>query len=52
MNAETIAKKLSQNRRNKSIHLYSIKLSQNNFITFLHLYKPLNYESNSIRNDQ
>ena len=46
-NTKTIAK----HRRNMNIHLYSTKLSQDNFTTFLHLYKSLNYESNSMRND-
>ena len=45
-NAEIIAK----HRRNMNIHLYSIKLSRNNSVTFLHFYKPLNYESSSMRN--
>ena len=40
-----------QNRRNISTHSYSIKLSQNNFITFLYLYKSLNYELSSMRNN-
>ena len=44
--------KLSQkHRRNINTHLYSIKLFQNNFITFLYLYESLNYESSSMRND-
>ena len=34
-----------------SAHSYSIKLFQNNFITLLHLYEFLNYESSSMRND-
>ena len=33
------------------IHLYLIKLFRDNFITFLHLYESLNYESSLIRND-
>ena len=37
--------------RNINTHSYSIKLFRNNFITFLHLYKPLNYESSSMRNN-
>ena len=37
--------------RNINIHSYSTKLLRNNFITLLHLYKPLNYKSNSMRND-
>ena len=45
--AEAIAK----HRRNMNIHLYSIKLSQNNFTTFLYLHKSLNYESSLMRND-
>ena len=44
--------KLSQNRYNINIQSYSIKLSRNNFITLLHLYKSLNYESSSMRNDR
>ena len=51
--------KLSQKRvvvksslaRNMGTHLYSIKLFRNNFITFLHLYESLNYESSLMRND-
>ena len=51
--------KLSQKRivaksspvRNMSIYLYLIKLLRNNFITFLHFYKPLNYESSLMRNN-
>ena len=38
-------------RRNMSTHSYSIKSLQNNFITLLYLYKPLNYKSNSMRNN-
>ena len=34
-----------------SIHLYSIKLFRNNFITYLFFYESLNYESNLIRNN-
>ena len=37
--------------RNINIHLYSIKLLRNNSLTFLHFYKPLNYESSLMRND-
>ena len=37
--------------RNINIHLYSIKLLRNNFITFSHFYKPLNYESSLMRNN-
>ena len=40
-----------KHRRNMSIHLYSIKSLRNNFITLLYFYKPLNYESSSMRND-
>ena len=40
-----------KHRRNMNIHLYSIKLLRNNFITHLFLYKSLNYESSSMRND-
>ena len=48
---KAVAKKLSRNRRNMNIHLYSIKLSRDNFITLLYLYKPLNYELSLMRND-
>ena len=41
-----------QNRRNMNIHSYSIKLPRNNFVTFLHLYGSLNYESSSMRNNR
>ena len=34
-----------------NIHLYSIKLSRDNFITLLYLYELLNYESSSMRNN-
>ena len=40
-----------KHRRNMNIHLYSIKSLRNNFITSLYLHKPLNYKSNSMRND-
>ena len=48
---KAVAKKLSQNRRNMNIQLYLIKLFRDNFITFLYLYKFLNYELSLMRND-
>ena len=41
-----------KHRRNMNIHLYSIKLFQDNFTTFLHLHESLNYELSSMRNDR
>ena len=43
--------KLLFKHRNMNIHSYLIKLFRNNFITFLHFYKFLNYKLNLIRND-
>ena len=40
-----------KHRRNMNIHLYSIKLLRNNFITHLFFHKSLNYESSSMRNN-
>ena len=48
---EAVVKKLSQNRYNINIQLYLIKLSQNNFATFLYLFESLNYKLNLMRND-
>ena len=48
---KSVETEIIQNRRNMSIHLYLIKLPRNNSITFLYLYKSLNYKLNSMRND-
>ena len=41
-----------KHRRNMNIYLYSIKLLRDNFTAFLYLYKSLNYELSSMRNDR